>query len=198
MSSMRWPAHIVQKSSRLLDTETIENKFYPLYDDILNECFPRTTFSISPQYATPMAQTGGVGAIDFAITYVIEALDIDSPVLFIEVKPPIHLPVISARKEAENQVRRRFGEISHLVKIPKLYGISAIGRQLSYYEYNKASGRIVPDALPDSSAIVMDTAPVERWNTNIMEPEGYDTFVRIVEEVKRMTFALWWVYPFVV
>jgi len=96
---MRWPAHIVQKSSRLLDTETIENKFYPLYDDILNECFPRTTFSISPQYATPMAQTGGVGAIDFAITYVIQALDINSLVLFIEVKPPIHLPVISAVKK---------------------------------------------------------------------------------------------------
>ena len=188
---MCWPAHIVQKSSRLLDTETIENKFYPLYNDILNECFPRTTFSISPQYATPMAQTGGVGAIDFAITYVIEALNIDSPVLFIEVKPPIHLPVILARKEAENQVQRRFGEISHLVKIPKLYGISAIGRQLSYYEYNKASGRIIPDALPDSSTIVVNMAPVERWDTNIMEPEGYDKFVRIIEEVKRMTFALW-------
>jgi len=145
-----------------------------------------------------MAQTGGVGAIDFAITYVIEALDIDSPVLFIEVKPPIHLPVISARKEAENQARRRYGEISHLVKIPKLYGISAIGRQLSYYEYHKASGRITPDALPDSSAIVMDTAPIERWDTNIMEPEGYDKFMRIVEEVKLMTFALWWVYFIVV
>jgi hypothetical protein len=28
-----------------------------------------------PQYATPMAQTGGVDAIEFAITYIIEALD---------------------------------------------------------------------------------------------------------------------------
>jgi hypothetical protein len=117
---MPWPAHIVQKSSRLLDTEMIESKFYPLYDDILNECFPRTIFSISPQYATPLTQTGGVGAIDFAITYVIEALNIDSPVFFIEVKPPTHLPIILARKDAENQVRRRFGEISHLVKVPKL------------------------------------------------------------------------------
>lgn len=187
---MPWPTHIVQKSSRLLDTETIENKFYPLYDDILNECFPRTTFSISPQYATPMAQIGGVGAIDFAITYVIEALDIDSPVLFIEVKPPSHLPIISARKEAENQVRRRFEEISHLVKIPKLYGISAIGRQLSYYEFDLASNRITPDALPDSFAIVTGTAPQERWDTNIIDSEGYDKFMRTVEEVKRMTFAL--------
>ena len=94
-------------------------------------------------------------------------------------------------------MRRRFGEISHLVKVPKLYGISAIGRQLSYYEFDKAVGSITPDALPDSSTTMMDTAPVERWSTNIMEPEGFDKFMRVVEEVKRMTFALWWVYSFV-
>jgi len=120
----------------------------------------------------------------------IEALDIDSPILFIEVKPPTHLPIILARREAENQVRRRFGEISHLVKIPKLYGISAIGKQLSYYEFTKASSRITPDALPDSFAMVMDTAPEERWDTNIMDPEGCNKFIRIVEEIKRMTLAL--------
>ena len=90
-----------------------ENKFYPLYGDILDECFPRTIFSISPQYATPLAQTVcEFDAIDFAITYVIEALNIDSPIFFIEIKPPIHLPILLARKDAEDQVRRRFGEIS--------------------------------------------------------------------------------------
>jgi len=97
---------------------------------------------------------------------VIEAPSIDSPILFIEVKPPTHLPITLA----EDQVRRRC--LSHLVKVPKLYGISAIGRQLSYYEFDKAVGSITPNALPDSSTIMMDTAPMERWSTNIMEPEG--------------------------
>ena len=70
----------------------------------------------------------------------IEALNIDSPILFIEVKPANDLPITLARKDAEDQVRRRFGEISHLVKVPRLYGTSAIGRQLSYYEFDKAVG----------------------------------------------------------
>jgi hypothetical protein len=94
-----------------------------------------------------------------------------------------------ARKDAENQVRRRFGEISHLFKVPKLYGISAIGRQLSYYEFDKAVGSITSDALPDSSTIMMDTAPMQRWSTNIMAPEGFDKFMRVFEEVKHMTFS---------
>ncbi|KAF7980042.1 hypothetical protein HWV62_39802 [Athelia sp. TMB] len=85
---MAWPAHVIRKSNPVADTETFENKFYPLYDDILNECFSCDKFSICPQYATPLAQVGGPGAINFTITYVVEALDIDSVVFILEIKPP--------------------------------------------------------------------------------------------------------------
>ncbi|KAH9058925.1 hypothetical protein EDB83DRAFT_1012249 [Lactarius deliciosus] len=98
---MPWPAHIVAKSSRLLDTETIENKFYGLYNTILSECFPSTQFTVTPQYATAGAQTGGPGPIDFVIAYVIESLDLDSPVFFVEIKPPTHLPSLSARPKTK-------------------------------------------------------------------------------------------------
>jgi hypothetical protein len=183
---MPWPAHIVSKSSRLTDTEPIENKFYGLYNAILNECFPSTQFTVTPQYATAEAQTGGIGAINFAITYVIEPLDLESPVLFIEVKPPTHLAPITTRKNAENQVRARFGILAHLVRIPKLYGISVIGRQLSYYIYDRASGVVEPAALPDDPNVVLHIAPVERWDTNIMQEEGRTKFLAMVEEIKQM------------
>jgi len=188
--TMPWPAHIVAKSSRLLDTETIENKFYGLYDSILNECFPSTHFTVTPQYPTVEATTGGVGAIDFAITYVIEPLDLDSPIFFIEVKPPTYLPSLTTRKDAENQVRTWFWQLAHLVRIPKLYGVSAIGRQLSYYTYERASGAVEPIALADSNTVVVDTAPIGRWNTNIMEEEGRGKFLAVVEEIKQMVVNL--------
>jgi hypothetical protein len=121
---MPWPAHIVAKSSRLLDTETIENKFYGLYNSILTECFPSTRFTVTPQYTTAEATTGGTGAIGFAITFVIEPLDLESPVFFIQVKPPTHLPSLSTRKDAENQVRhtevvwsQRYGKTTVLLHI---------------------------------------------------------------------------------
>ncbi|KAF8339902.1 uncharacterized protein EI90DRAFT_3117677 [Cantharellus anzutake] len=183
---MPWPAHIVAKSSRLPDTETIENKFYGLYNAILNECFPSTQFTITPQYATSGAQVGGIGASNFAITYVVEPLNLDSPIFFIEIKPPTHLAAISARKDAENQVRSRFAQLAHLVQIPKLYGVSAIGRQLSYYTYDRAGRTVEPVAIADSATVIVDTAPVERWDTNIMEEEGHNKFVTIVEEIKQI------------
>ncbi|THU87957.1 hypothetical protein K435DRAFT_730322 [Dendrothele bispora CBS 962.96] len=187
---MPWPPHIRRKSDRLTDTENIENKFYPLYDDILNECFPRDRFSICPQYATPLAQTGGIGAINFTISYAIEALDLDSVVFFVEIKPPTHLHVQYARKEANNQMRQRFLEISHLARVPKLYGISAIGRRVYYYAYNKATGAIESAAIHDSSAYVVDTAPTERWDSDIMEEEGRDRFLEVVREIQNMVDAL--------
>ncbi|EDR11115.1 uncharacterized protein LACBIDRAFT_293271 [Laccaria bicolor S238N-H82] len=172
---MPWPAHIVAKSSRLLDTETI-GKFYGFYNSILNECFPSTRFTIMPQYVT-VDMIGGTGAIEGrAITYVIEPLDFQSPIFFIDIKPPTHLLSLSARKNAEDQVRYRFWQLSHLVRIPKLYGVSAVGRQLSFYTYDRASRTVEPGPL----------APIERWNTNIMEEVGRAKFLAVVEEIKQM------------
>ncbi|KAI0253283.1 hypothetical protein BJV78DRAFT_1123277 [Lactifluus subvellereus] len=185
---MPWPVHIILKSSLLTDTEPIGNRFYGLYDAILNECFPTTQFTVMPQYATI-----DTSAIDFAITYVIEPLELESPVLFIEVKPPTHLSSITTRKSAENQVWSRFGILAHLVRIPKLYGISAMGRQLSYYTYDRPSGVVEPAALPDDLNVVVDTAPVERWDTNIMQEEGHTKFLAMVEEIKQMVRDLWYV-----
>ncbi|KAF8522059.1 hypothetical protein JB92DRAFT_3110860 [Gautieria morchelliformis] len=175
---MPWPPHIVAKSALLLGTETIENKFYGLYNATLCESFPSTQFTITPQYITGETPEHTAGVIDFAITYVIELAGLDSPVFFIEIKPPTHISTISDRKE-ENQ-------LAHLVKIPRIYGVSAMGKQLSYYAYEKASNTVDPVALPDSTPFVIDTAPIERWGTNIMQDEGRDKFLAVVEEIKQM------------
>lgn len=72
-----------------------------------------------------------------------------------------------------------------------LYGVSAMGRQLSSYTYNRVSKAIEPVALADSASIIIDTAPIERWDTNITQEEGCTIFVAIVEEIKQMVFDLW-------
>lgn len=182
-----WPQYIINKSNRLPDTETIENRFYGLYDDILTECFPRDQFSLFPQYATPQMRPRSAESIDFMITYVVEAND--SPIFFIEVKPPTHLPSASARKAAQNQVIDRFGDIGHLVKIPNLCGISAIGRNLAYYKWNKATGEVIPEIQPDSNVLFKDTAPIEFWDTNVMQQDGYEKFMAAVNEAKASAQA---------
>ncbi|KIL62558.1 hypothetical protein M378DRAFT_193175 [Amanita muscaria Koide BX008] len=173
-------------SSRLTDTEPIANKFNGLYDAIIHERFPSSQFVVTPQYPTLEApEPFGVGASNFAISFVIEPVGLESPVLFIEVTPPTYIVPPNARKQAEKQIRARFGSLDHLVRIPKLYGISAIGKQVSYYTYDRASGAVEPAALPADPNRVIDTAPVERW-ANIMQEEGRTKFLAMVEEIKQM------------
>jgi len=136
------------------------------------ECSPRLSF--------------GTGAIDFAITFIIEPLELESPIFFLEIKPPTHLNSVATRKFAENQIRAWFTQLAHLVQVPKLYGVSAIGVYLSYYTYERANRTIEPIALADSANEVMGTAPETRWNMNIMEEEGRAKFLRVVEEIKQM------------
>jgi hypothetical protein len=68
-----------------------------------------------------------------------------------------------------------------------------MGRQLSYYTYERASGTVEPIALADSTTLVVDTAPIGRWNRYphprtvlYMEEEGCAKFLAVVEEIKQM------------
>jgi len=69
-----------------------------------------------------------------------------------------------------------------------LYGVSAFGRQLAYYTYERASGTVEPAAVVDYSCI-SDYAPIETWDTNIMEEGGRAKFLAVVEEIKQMVLS---------
>jgi hypothetical protein len=66
-----------------------------------------------------------------------------------------------------------------------------IGRQLSHYTYERASGAVEPVALVDSTSFVVDTARIGRWNTNIMQEEGRAKFLAVVEEIKANGLAIY-------
>jgi len=186
---MPWPAHICRKSDRLLDTETSRHRFYPVYNAILNQCFPQDRYSICPQYVTLLEQTEGIDVVGYAISYVVVALESNSIVLFIEVRPPSELDHRSWRTYVDIQMRERFGEMVHLVKVPKFFGISAFGRRLCYYTYDAATNIMEPPKIP-RSRLDMDIAPLERWDSNIMEEDGYDRFLAIVRDIQDMVDAL--------
>ncbi|KAH9015921.1 hypothetical protein EDB85DRAFT_1821785, partial [Lactarius pseudohatsudake] len=95
----------------------------------------------------------------------------------------------SARKDAENQVRTWFVQLAHLVRIPKFYGVNhaiGLGRRLSYYTYERATGAVEPAALADSTSSVVDTASIERWYSNIMQEEGRARFLAAMKEIRQM------------
>ncbi len=62
----RYPQYILTKAAELNNDETVEAKFHPLYDKILNYWFPPTDgFDVSPQYVI----SDNRKAADFAIAF---------------------------------------------------------------------------------------------------------------------------------
>jgi hypothetical protein len=66
--------------------------------------------------------------------------------------------------------------------LPVLHGVSAFGTKLCFYSITKA-GLVLPESIPASPQYVIDTAPVDRWNYDILADEGEAELRRIVQAI---------------
>jgi hypothetical protein len=66
--------------------------------------------------------------------------------------------------------------------LPVLHGVSAFGTKLCFYSITKA-GLVFPESIPASPQYVIDTAPVDRWNYDILADEGEAKLRRIVQAI---------------
>jgi Ubiquitin family len=102
-----YPQYILTKAASLSnDNESVESKFFPLYDKILNYWFPPTEgYDVSPQWSIPDSRK----TVDFTITFVIEYHE--HPLLLVEIKPPSDFQLDSGRNNAIFQVIQHLDEI---------------------------------------------------------------------------------------
>ena len=80
------------------------------------------------------------------------------------------------------------------VEIPILYGLSAIGTRVCVYQWNKATRRITPNAIPIDPDVTSDTAPAAHWDLELMTAEGEERLREIVRHIKEMSAQLWRLY----
>lgn len=126
LSGGGYPQYILRKAQELNnDQETVESKFFSLYDKILNYWFPPTAgYDVSPRWTIPDIRK----AVDFTITFVIEHHQ--RPLLLVEIKPPSDFHVESGREGAIIQIIQRLDEIGPTNEhLDRLYAISAIGKK---------------------------------------------------------------------
>ena len=166
--------------------ETDESQFYPLYTLLLSNFFPPVEgYLVAPQYKKP--EHGKSGCPDFAIIFVVNRNY--HPVFFVEVKPSGCMRNVSSREQADLQMRHRFENLFGDVEIDNLYGASAIGTKICMYKFDKASRQVSPALIPGKESVT-DTAPRDRWNIDIMTPEGQEECRRVVQQVKEMSLRL--------
>ncbi len=187
---MPWPNWILKQFATIpggMNNATQESLLYGPYNTILHHLFPpNEDFMVVPQYQRP-----AVGqSIDFTTIFIVESTNTQTPIFYLEINPPGHINELSKREQADTQMRDRVRELITKLRIPKLHGVSALGVQLAFYNYDAATQVVEPRAIPRDPIRVNDTAPAVRWSVDLLSDEGYQQVIELATEVKDMARAL--------
>ena len=102
---------------------------------------------------------------------------------FVEVNTAESITNLSARAEADDQMRLRIRQLLGK-SLTKLHGISAFGTKFCFYCLDKNAETVTAFHIPWSPAYVNDIAPANRWDTDILTADGYDRFMNVVAHVR--------------
>jgi hypothetical protein len=177
-----YPQYILSKAAELNnDNETIETKFYPLYNKILYYWFPPTEgYSICPQWSIPNSEKFK----DFSVDFVIEHHH--HPFLLVEIQPPSDFKLDSGRTAAIFQVIRRLDEIGPTNRhADRLYAISAIGKMWrACYALKESGGEGAQPVNGVAEENTLKSADPACWNVDITSDESWVALTSIVETIK--------------
>jgi len=163
------------------DNESIETKFYPLYDKILNYWFPPTEgYDVSPQWSIP----GSRKTVDFSITFVIEHHQ--HPFLLVDIRPPVDFQLESGRDAAIIQVICHLDEIGpNNQHSDRLYAISAIGKRWRACYALKGNGSKGGQPVKGvAEANSLRSSNPGCWNPDITSNASWAALQSIVETIK--------------
>lgn len=180
---MPWKDYILEQFESALPLgEHDESQYYGPYTTLLTKFFPaKEHYMVVPQYKRPRQ----LESVDFTTIFLIQRRR--HPVFFVEIKPAGHIHNDSSRAAADQQMRERVYALRNDIEIPILYGVSAIGTKLCFYKYTKDSRKLEPELILGDTQIVIDTAPKERWDVDLLTIEGERKFRDVIGDVKRMS-----------
>ncbi|KAF8461281.1 hypothetical protein BDZ91DRAFT_737655 [Kalaharituber pfeilii] len=185
---MPWDEYTLEQFQTTLPLgEYDESRYYGPYNGLLSDLFPKQEhYMVVPQYKR-LTQLTSVD-VDFTTIFLVQQRE--HPVFFLEIKAAGHIHRTSSRAAADNQMREMVGNLCDDVKIPILYGVSAIGTKLCFYKYTKDTGKLEPALIPGHTKVVVDTAPRDRWEFDVLTHEGEQKLRDVIGDVKRMCTQL--------
>jgi hypothetical protein len=171
------------------DQPTLEEKFYPLYNKILQYWFPAADgYDVCPQWIIPDSNISTPNCKEYSIAFVIEHRQ-DQPLLLLEVKSTSGFQFLAGRNAAVNQIK------SHLDMIgpdnqhaERLYAISAFGKRWRAMYIAKGKGSKGGRAVKDIGAVASySSSDPDCWNPDITSDASYEALHRIVDTIKGYT-----------
>ncbi|KAF8130205.1 hypothetical protein EV363DRAFT_1490422 [Boletus edulis] len=176
---MPWPEKVIRQFQTIVPNP-VESGFHGAYNKLLYTLFPPDTdFTVVPQYLKPAASTSS----DYFVTF--EILFENKPVFILELTKPADLRLISLRKAADVQIRERLGDLADQCPIPTLHAVSAMGTQLCFYHLDTTDvpAYIKLDNIPKHPTNVNDTAPMQRWDCDVLDAKGEARLRAVVDSI---------------
>ncbi|KAJ7582667.1 hypothetical protein C8J56DRAFT_955417 [Mycena floridula] len=140
-------------------------------------------YMIVPQYKRPTYPQ----SIDFTTIYIVKLQK--CPVLFLEIKASGHIKAISDRAAADEQMRERFEALASTYR-QAVWDQRSGGTKICIYTYDAVSDELSPPRIQRDVMRVNDRAPADRWNLDILQPDGEARMRGLVNEVKAMRSQL--------
>jgi hypothetical protein len=177
-----YPQYILTGASYLNDdNEPIRNKFFSLYNMILNYWFPSADYyTVYPKWSIPNSESTEDSSIDFVIEYQ------HRPLLLVEIHAPLDLQFDSGRRIAVSQVIVHLDEIGPTNQhADRLYAITAFGKMWRACYALRGSGGEGGQPVKGIAAktSLLSVSP-ECWNPDITSEESWVALQGIVEIIK--------------
>ena len=175
-----YPQYILTKAAELNDdNETIESKFYPLYNKILNYWFPAADgYDVSPHWTIPGSRTHDNSTIAFVIEHH------QHPFLLVDINPPSDLYLGTGGTMAQF--------LQHLDWIgpdnqhaDQLYAICAIGKRWKACYALKGNGSAGARPVKGVAKVnSLKSCKPDCWNPDITSDASWVALQSIVETIK--------------
>ena len=182
-----YPRYILDKAAHLDNDHGFpEEKFYPLYNKILQYWFPAADgYDVCPHWIIPGSDIYSNDRKDYAVAFVIEHHQ-NQPLLLLEVEPPNGFQFLWGRNAAVSQIKYRFDIIGpDNQHAERLHAISAFGKRwrASYIAKGKGSkgGRAVKDI---GTVTSYSSSDPDCWNPDITSDASYEALHKIVDTIK--------------
>jgi hypothetical protein len=196
---MPWPSFVVEQFSSIDRTNGDEVIYYAPYRNLLNFAFPSSEqFQITPHFLGPLGHT----SIDFNTFYLVRKRH--CPVLFLHMKTAAALGRRKSRAEADCDIREQLIRLTSSQAtpgwkdVPLLYGISTMGSQFRVYIHDRDTRTVTPSIMEvqdrqsqsqrrdSGSGSDSDAPPPSMWAHDLLNEEGEQVLMALIEEVKAM------------
>ncbi|KAI5990345.1 hypothetical protein EDC04DRAFT_2815087 [Pisolithus marmoratus] len=153
------------------------DRFNGAYNKLFASLFPANTkFTVIPLWS-PKSRVLPRFITVFVVT-------LDNKIIFmLGIMQPRDLSSACKREVADRQMRDLLADVVDC-PIPTFYAASAMGTKLCFYSKDR-NGLVTPPFICSDHNALVDVAPKERWDCDILEDDGAQRLQAVVEKIKR-------------